>query len=113
MWVMTTDGFFSAVQHTDKPDSVLVRTRSEVDAVNLCVWLNQRGQMAGLMRTPNADYGWRVLVKRTVWGEYLAEAARRIDYPNFKDAVAVRQGKRRASVYAEVWATLYALQRDG
>jgi hypothetical protein len=36
-----------------------------------------------------------------------------IDYSNFKDQVAWKQGKERARVYGEVWDTLYGLQRRG
>jgi 8-oxo-dGTP pyrophosphatase MutT (NUDIX family) len=34
-----------------------------------------------------------------------------LDYPNFKDAVAQRQGRARADLYHEVWSVLYDLQR--
>jgi hypothetical protein len=33
-----------------------------------------------------------------------------IDYSNFKDEVAEAQGDFRASVYGEVWSSLYELQ---
>jgi len=33
-----------------------------------------------------------------------------IDYPNFKDEVARRQGAARAGVYHDVWAALLLLQ---
>ena len=33
-----------------------------------------------------------------------------IDYLNFKNAVADRQGRARAAVYGEVWATLRELE---
>ena len=35
-----------------------------------------------------------------------------IDYANFKDAVAERQGEARAQAYADVWSALYGLGDD-
>lgn len=41
--------------------------------------------------------------------EAFATMLREIDYANFKDAVATRQGPGRAEVYGKVWGTLLAL----
>ena len=43
---------------------------------------------------------------------YVAGCAAGIDYDNFKNAVAARQGAGRARVYSEVWGTLLRLQRQ-
>ena len=40
----------------------------------------------------------------------LAALVADIDYGNFKNAVASRQGYDRASVYGDVWGVLYGLQ---
>ncbi len=42
-----------------------------------------------------------------------AALAKEIDYPNFKNAVAERQGTGRAHVYSDVWVTLLGLQEGG
>ena len=47
-----------------------------------------------------------------VFAAYLAAQGEAIDYPNFKDAVAARQGYDRAHRYAGVWRTMHDLQRD-
>jgi hypothetical protein len=49
-------------------------------------------------------------VKREDWVEAAADLASQIDYDNFKNAVAARQGHERAGVYSKVWSVLYGLQ---
>jgi hypothetical protein len=43
----------------------------------------------------------------------LKDIALDIDYPNFKNSVARRQGRVRARVYEDVWHRLYDLQSGG
>ena len=57
-----------------------------------------------------SDYPYRVFVDRCEWEHACQRLAADIDYPNFKDAVAVRQGPARAALYSRVWSTLYRLQ---
>jgi hypothetical protein len=106
MWVMTTKGFYSAVEDRDDADAVLVRSRVREDAERLA-------EVAGgtVLETPDADYAFRVRVAKVDWARYLADAATKIDYDNFKNAVAARQGSTRARVYGEVWGALLRLQR--
>ena len=107
MWLFTTDGFFSAVAHRDDPDTVLVRSRVREDALRLQAAVSQ-GEVT---ETPDADYRYRVLLPRETWSAYLAAAGDTIDYPNFKNAVAARQGADRARVYAHVWSVMFELQQ--
>ncbi|OPY08321.1 MAG: hypothetical protein A4E67_01014 [Syntrophaceae bacterium PtaB.Bin038] len=51
-----------------------------------------------------------VRVPREVFAEALTAIALDIDYPNFKNSVAGRQGKARARLYEDVWQRLYGLQ---
>jgi hypothetical protein len=36
-----------------------------------------------------------------------------LDYSNFKDAVAQRQGLERADIYHDVWSVMWEFQQDG
>ena len=107
MWLFTTDGFFSAVAHRDDPETILVRARVREDALRLQEAIGQ-GEVT---ETPDADYRYRVLLPRETWSAYLAAAGDTIDYPNFKNAVAARQGADRARVYAGVWSVMFELQQ--
>lgn len=105
MWLMTTDGFFSAVEDRDDPHAVFVRARVRGDAEQLAAAVG-----GAVLETPAADYRFRVRMTKADWAGYVADCARAIDYDNFKNAVAQRQGRARATIYGEVWATLLRLQ---
>lgn len=106
MWLITTQGFYSAVAHRDHPELIIVRARTREDIEAL------RRQIPSLEPVQNAgtDYRWRAAVGRDQWEAACAALAAEIDYPNFKNAVAERQGSWRHDVYAKVWSVLFALQ---
>lgn len=106
MWLMTTEGFFSAVADRDNDEFVLVRSRTKTDSAALAAAV----EGAEVIETPSADYRWRVRVRRASWMSYVAAQALAIDYDNFKNAVAERQGIERATVYGDVWSVLLVLQ---
>ena len=106
MWLLTTRGFYSVVADLDDADRLLVRARVEDDLLALRdllpaidPWLDR-----------DADYPWRAKVSREDWAAVAAALAGEIDYRDFKNAVADRQGRERAWVYAGVWETLRELE---
>lgn len=104
MWVLTTTGFVSAVEHRDDPRLLLVRARHRDDIAQLC-----RAVGTELIEGGGTDYEFRTVVAKETFAAWLADQAAAIDYPNFKDAVAERQDYARADVYGDVWATLQRL----
>lgn len=106
MWLMTTEGFFSAVADRDDDNFVLVRSRAHEDSLALATAVDG----GEVIETPQADYRWRVRLRRSSWMSYVAAQALAIDYDNFKNAVAKRQGVERAGVYGDVWSVLLRLQ---
>ncbi len=107
MWIFTTQGFYSAVEHRGDPDLLIVRARTREDIEAL------QAQIPGLepFEDATADYRWRAVVKREEWIAALALLGAGVDYPNFKSAVAQRQGHDRASCYGRVWSELLGLQQ--
>jgi hypothetical protein len=106
MWVLSTRGFFSAVQDGEDAGRVLVRARVRGDLERLAEILPHLERW----HDPDADYAWRALVDRREWAYALGVMAGEIDYRNFKDAVADRQGRTRAGVYGKVWRVLLGLR---
>ena len=66
--------------------------------------------MGEIIESHDSDYRYRALADRRAVSEAVAKLAADIDYDNFKNEVAKRQGRSRASVYGHVWGELYRLQ---
>jgi hypothetical protein len=112
MWVFTLDGFFSVVQKGwDKDtDTVQVRGRNRVDLERFVQRMNLQDKV---IETPKADYPFRVVTTRQVWGKYLDKMASMIAYENFKHEVEVQDGASRADIYLRVWSELRKLEKSG
>lgn len=112
MWVITTRGFFSAVEKPeDRADGMLtVRARNKADIYALA----QIIPGAEPYRLDSfTDYEWRLRCTAGEWATALARLALEIDYSNFKTAVGARQGKKRAGIYSRVWSALLSLEDRG
>jgi hypothetical protein len=108
MWMMTTRGFFSAVEDRNDRDLIIVRARVRDDLVQLRKILDMHSRRKpNILETPDADYPFRMVLARGVWASALSKMALGIDYDNFKDAVKAKDPKR-ADVYLTVWSNLRA-----
>ena len=104
---MTNFGFFSIVKKEGEAN-LTIRSRMKQDLLNFKE--HYLPSVGAIEESEYADYRYRVRVPREVFAEVLKDIALDIDYPNFKNAVARRQGKARARVYEDVWHRLYDLQ---
>jgi hypothetical protein len=102
MWVFTLDGFYSVVQKDrDKgTEKVHVRSRNRHDLERFIQRMNIQDKV---IETPNADYPFRVISTRWIWGEYLEQMAKMITYDNFKHEIEIQDGMARAHIYLRVW----------
>ena len=105
MWIFVRSGFFSAVRHNAKPDTIHVRARFAGDLERLC---NAHGVKPCVLSTPTGDYRWRMDFPRAERARIAAEEAASIDYDNFKDAA--HDGTVRDDAYMEVWSDLRGAQ---
>ena len=105
MWIFNKDGFFSAVEHRDDPDQLMVRARCREDIERLAKSLG-----AEVVHTPNADYAYRITVSKAAFADYMRDAVMDLDYSNFKDACAGHGTRSRA--YMDVWSAMRRLQED-
>jgi hypothetical protein len=109
-WFITTIGFFSVVE---KPEDVgrctlTIRSRVRSDLENLRDrYLPDMGE---ILESTRSDYRFRAVAPRGAVSAAMAALVAEIDYGNFKDAVAQKQGYGRAQVYGHVWGVLYGLQ---
>ena len=108
MWVATTSGFYSVVAHRFEEDTVIIRCRVKQDLLNLEPFLP--GIKKEVYTDLSADYPYRANVPAGAWALAMARMSTEIDYDNFKNAVADRQGKKRANIYMGVWSHLLKLE---
>ncbi len=108
MWVMTEDGFFSAVEDRADDTRVFVRSRSKVDLESLLLAITADPYVLPIAAPPGADYEWRVRLSKEDWAKYVAGAAEDVDYYNFKSRIGV-VNPARAKTYSRVWGVLLSI----
>lgn len=108
MWLFTPTGFLSIVADQQRPGHALVRARVLEDLEAFC----ERTAAPAPLEMPERDYRFRTSVPFAVLAADLAQQAARIDYPNFKDEVAGRQGYDRARRYGHFWSVMHELQES-
>lgn len=103
MWIFTSKGFLSVVQHKDDADRLIVRARKREH-------LQELFPARGLTKTPSADYPFRTVVSRTHFKAFMMGQVRNINYLNFKNSIKDADYHDAALT---VWATLKGLQLNG
>jgi len=107
MWLFCKSGFFSAVRHNDKPDTILLRARVKGDLARLA---KAHGCAYKVEFSPHTDYSYRTELPQSEWAKIAEREAEAIDYGNFKNAV--HDGTGRDVAYMQVWEAMRGLQ-DG
>jgi hypothetical protein len=100
MWLFTTAGFFSVVEHKDDANTLLVRARVQGDLENLRRVMPELGT---IQETPDADYAYRATIGRAAFARGMGQVVMQLDYPNFKNAVLQAEGWEREHAYMGVW----------
>lgn len=112
MWLMTRYGFFSIVEKPADREAgtltVRARVRADLDALRE----HALPGLGPIVEHAGSDYRFRARAARSDVAAALAALVDGLDYPNFKDEVARRQGTARAAAYGRVWDALYDLQAD-
>ena len=108
MWLFCKSGFFSAVRHLEKPETVHVRARFKGDLERLCA---KHGIAPAVEVTPTGDYRFRMDFALVDWARIASEEAMDIDYTNFM--AAVHDGTGRDGAYLGAWAALRRGQEGG
>jgi len=111
MWLMTPVGFFSVVRKpTDtRQNTLTVRARVRVDLEQLKA--RYLPELGPVLESTTTDYRFRAVAPQAAVAQGMARLVTDLDYDNFKNAMAQRQGQARADLYHDVWSVLYELQR--
>jgi len=101
MWLMTKHGFYSIVER--KPGEFHVRGREKQDLETLKAGVPLPN--AKLFETPDADYGFRLVVEREDVLRILQFLGETLDYSNFKGKIDQTPDQSRKP-YHEVWGVM-------
>ncbi len=108
MWVMTTVGFFSVTESPTVKGHLQVRARCRADLEGLLDRVDARNK---IVRTPSADYLWRVVVRPRTWARWISILALDVDYRNFKDEIK-KENPERAKTYEKVWMECRSIEAE-
>ena len=106
MWIFSTHGFLSIVQHKDMPDYFQVKSRTPVPLEEL--WPEQPIEVIEW-----ADYRYRITILKTEVLSVLIDTMGEIDYTSFKDRCLMVQ---RNGIYdyhqvlGQIWKIMYDYQ---
>lgn len=106
MWIISTDGFLSVVEHRTDHSLVLVRARDKRHLENLLEYVpdqieTKRKYMPrtvtkvdkAIVDTTNSDYRYRITIPKRAMALAAQKMVLAVNYPNFKNAAAVRKGR--------------------
>ena len=108
MWIFTEKGFLSVVRkpRPGEEDTLMVRARRHDALVPLA-----NSSSRPIIRTPEADYPYRVIVNDSIFGKWMAAQAEAIDYSNFKSRVS-KHSYRYEHALHEIWAVMRMQEDD-
>jgi hypothetical protein len=81
MWIFTKDGFLSIVQHNDKPDILIVRSRFKGHIERIF------GHAAPKVDTTGKDYEYRAEIPKEKVAMVMSDMIKDIYYGNFKNEI--------------------------
>ena len=118
MWLFTTLGFFSAVEHREDRGLIMVRARVHRHITHLrdAVQARREGdyqasEALDIIELEDADYRFRLTITREEWVDFVTGHCADIDYDNFKSAASRRgAGALFMSALHRVWDAMYKLQ---
>ena len=103
MWLFTTNGFISIVEHD--ADHLVVRARDR-----LSLSLLAQSYDVEIRSTPTADYPYRIFLSKDQFKNYLHNQAGLINYKNFKSEVAITRSKAFANTLLKVWSAMHGVE---
>ena len=101
MWVFTTHGFLSIVQHNAMPDHFQVKSRVPGPLESL--WPDHEVEVIDW-----ADYRYRITIEKPEVLPVLLEVIASVDYTSFKDACSDDANYHLA--LSSVWQVMYSFQ---
>jgi len=111
MWLYTIHGFYSVVQKpNDKELTIRARVRADLERLKI----HYLPLLSEITESDDSDYRYRATSTHVAFANALYHIAQDIEYDNFKNTVATRQGPERAKIYNSIWSstTLLSMLKD-
>lgn len=123
MWIMTTGGFVSAVEHRDDPNYTMVRARDKKSLEEMLSGVQKSFEEAGhteekitgamegmpIYAVPG-DYKWRVIMPKTAFACFLVyETMNYLNYSNYKSKLTATRGDKWHDAAMKVWSAMHSI----
>jgi hypothetical protein len=115
MWMLTTAGFYSAVQDPKDPDYLKIRSRDRdsLQALVDGVAFINGGETVEIEEGGGTDYPYRVRVSKDAYADWVAFEVRNfITYGNFKNELKASRGRLWAEAATSIWVTMLEKTTD-
>lgn len=117
MWLFTTGGFLSAVEHRDDKNMLMVRARDKQSLETMLEGIELAGAAEGketekleIVQKLPSDYPWRVEVTKATFALFVQhEIMNYLNYHNFKSAVTEIRGNKWHNAAMNVWVDMLAV----
>lgn len=102
MWIFLNNAMLSIVE--ERGNKALLRVRARLDGD-----IERVLPLAEVFEPEGSDYRFHAVVQRSYVELVMAEAVRKIDYPDFKSSV---RNRKRHDNYARVWGVMRNAQEE-
>jgi len=117
MWIWTTGGFLSAVEHRENKSILMVRARDRASLETMIEGVELAGQAAGqqtetleIIQKEPSDYPWRVVISKATFALFVThEIMNYLNYHNFKSALTAYRGETWHKAAMNVWVDMLAV----
>jgi 8-oxo-dGTP pyrophosphatase MutT (NUDIX family) len=110
MWLITNFGFFSVIQKPGDMGSGMLTVRGRIKKDLEELRDKYLTDMEDIVEGTGTDFKYRARVKRTSLTNALSKIIIDLDYSNFNNSVAEKQGPERAQIYGKIRDLLHELQ---
>jgi len=114
MWVFTTDGFFSVVEHNTEPMAVMVKARNRAHLERVVKWVRDEGEgWPHILQDEDFDFIVRTIILKDTWARYLSQRAMEINYTaNVKGNIMEATDPELGNAMFEIWELMVRYQRE-
>jgi hypothetical protein len=109
MWLISSIGFFSIVEKSSDKGARTLTVRARVQSDLESLREQYLPSLGPILKDVGTDYQFRATAPREDVSKAVSQLVLAIDYSNFKNEIARKQGRKRETLYHRVWDVLAGL----